>query len=276
MADATLPLFDDYRVSLEAFEGPLDLLLFLIRKEEVDICDIPIERIAEQYLAYLRRWQSLDINLAGEFVVMAATLMLIKSRTLLPRDAEAEGDEAADDGPDPRFDLVRQLIEYKRCKETAERLAIRELLRGETFPHGRLPDATPAAVPPLRLGDVGIEDLLAAFRAALARARETVSFGHLKMHRWSVPEKIRSILGAIAAKPHLRFDALFPPDAPKGEIIVTFVALLELLRLRQVSVTQTALFGDLWLDRPPPGAPEPLPIPADDLGDAPVTPGSNG
>ena len=115
--DATLSLFDDYRVSLDAFEGPLDLLLHLIRKEEVSITDIPIERITAQYLAYLDRWRALDVNLAGEFVVMAATLMLIKSQTLLPQETQ-EGDEE-EDAPDPRLDLVRQLIEYKRCKDAA-------------------------------------------------------------------------------------------------------------------------------------------------------------
>ena len=251
--DATLPLFDDYKVSLEAFEGPLDLLLHLIRKEEVDVTDIPIERITAQYLAYLERWRTLDVNLAGEFIVMAATLMLIKSRTLLPRDAQADGE-----------DLVRQLIAYKRCKEAAEALSRREALRAETFPKGAAPEPPPADAP-LRLGDVGADTLFAAFQAVLARAAETVSFGHLKMRRWSVPEKMQGILAHIARRPHLAFAELFAPGAPKGEVIVTFVALLELLRLRHVTVTQSAPFGELWVDPIPPGTPDAhLPLPAFD------------
>lgn len=255
-------LFEDYKVSLDAFEGPLDLLLHLIRKEEVDIHDIPIERITAQYLAFLDRFGPPDIAQAGEFAVMAATLMLIKSRTLLPR--EARGEEAEeDDAPDPRLDLVRQLIAYKRCKDAAALLAVREALRGETFPWGGAPQVPEAEG--ARLGDIGLDKLLEAFRAVLARAGETVSFGHLKMQRWSVPEKMQGLLGRVAAERHVRFGALFPQDAPKGEIIVTFVALLELLRLRHVTVTQATLFGELWVDAVPEGTPDAhLPLPAFD------------
>ena len=262
--DATLPLFDDYKVSLDAFEGPLDLLLHLIRKEEVDVTDIPIERITAQYLAYLERWRALDVNLAGEFIVMAATLMLIKSRTLLPGDAQPEGEEGEDDAPDPRLDLVCQLIAYKRCKDAAEALAGREALRAETFPKGAAPEPGRGDAP-LRLGDVSADTLFAAFRDVLARAAETVSFGHLKMRRWSVPDKMQGILARVAERPHLAFAELFAPGAPKGEVIVTFVALLELLRLRHVTVTQTAPFGELWVDPIPPGTPDAhLPLPAFD------------
>lgn len=262
--DATLPLFDDYRVSLEAFEGPLDLLLHLIRKEEVSITDIPIERITAQYLAYLERWRALDVNLVGEFVVMAATLMLIKSRTLLPQEAQA-GEEGEEEAPDPRLDLVRQLIEYKRCKDAAEALAAREALRGETFARGAEAEAAGRAAGELRLGDVGADTLLAAFQEVLARAGETVSFGHLKMQRWSVPEKMQGILARVAEASHCAFGTLFREGAPKGEIIVTFVALLELLRLRHVTVTQASIFGELWVDAIPAGTPDAhLPLPAFD------------
>ena len=262
--DATLSLFDDYRVSLDAFEGPLDLLLHLIRKEEVSITDIPIERITAQYLAYLDRWRALDVNLAGEFVVMAATLMLIKSRTLLPQETQ-EGDEE-EDAPDPRLDLVRQLIEYKRCKDAAAALAAREALRGETFGRGTPAEAGALAEEaPVRPGDVGADALLAALQEVLARASETVSFGHLKMQRWSVPEKMQGILARVAEEQHCAFGTLFREGAPKGEIIVTFVALLELLRLRHVTVTQPTLFGELWVDAIPEGTPDAhLPLPAFD------------
>ena len=266
--DATLPLFDDYKVRLDAFEGPLDLLLHLIRKEEVDICDIPIGRIAEQYMAYLDQMRALDIDIAGEFLVMAATLMLIKSRTLLPKDERpADGDEGEDD-LDPRLDLVRQLVEYKRCKDATNGLALREFLRGATFSRGGAPDLPPPDPDGLlarKLGDIGTAELFEAFRRVLEQAKETISFGHLKMMRWSVPEKMQGLLARVAAAPSVRFSTLFPPEAPKGEIIVTFIALLELLRLRHVAVTQSETFGELDVSAIPEGTPDArLPLPAFD------------
>lgn len=263
--DATLPLFDDYKVALEAFEGPLDLLLHLIRKEEIDIYNIPIGRITGQYLAYLDRMRALDINVAGEFIVMAATLMLIKSRLLLPEEEREEADDDAAEPLDPRLDLVRQLVEYKKYKDLANTFSYWETLRAATYPKGSPAEPLPAADPAKKLGDIGTDELMEAFKRVLERAKETVSFGHLKMRRWSVPDKINAILGRIALQPHVRFDTLFPQDAPKGEVIVTFVALLELLRLRHLSVTQTENFGDLYIDAIPEGTPDAhLPLPAFD------------
>lgn len=270
MNDATLPYFDDYKVDLEAFEGPLDLLLHLIRKEEVDIYDIPIGRITEQYLAYLDRMRALDINVAGEFIVMAATLMLIKSRMLLPKEERATGEDPTEEEEllDPRLDLVRQLIEYKKYKDAANTFAYREALRGASFPRGGTPPEPPLGLgelTALKLGDIGTNELFEAFKRILERAKETVSFGHLKLHKWSVPDKMQGILKSIHEARHLRFDTLFSEEAPKGEIIVTFVALLELLRLRHVSVTQTETFGDLYIDEIPEGTPDShLPLPAFD------------
>lgn len=266
--DATLPLFDDYKVSLEAFEGPLDLLLHLIRKEEVDIYDIPIGRITEQYMAYLDRMRALDINVAGEFVVMAATLMLIKSRTLLPKEERAKEEEGDEDALDPRLDLVRRLVEYKRCKDAAFALARREFLRAATYPKGGTPETPPPDPDGLlaqKLGDIGTLELFEAFRRVLERARETVSFGHLKMMRWSVPDKMRALLAHVAEGGHVPFSSLFSPGAPKGEIIVAFIALLELLRLRHVTVSQAENFGELDVSPIPPDVPDAhLPLPAFD------------
>ncbi len=266
--DATLPLFDDYKVSLEAFEGPLDLLLHLIRKEEVDIYDIPIGRITEQYLAYLERMRALDINVAGEFVVMAATLMLIKSRLLLPKEEQSQEETDPEEALDPRLDLVRQLVEYKQCKDAANLFALREFLRSATYPKGGTPEPTPPDPEGLlaqKLGDIGTLDLLEAFRRVLARARETVSFGHLKMMRWSVPDKMRTLLERISATPRVAFSSLFSDHAPKGEIIVTFVALLELLRLRHITVSQSETFGELEVFPIPEDTPDArLPLPAFD------------
>jgi segregation and condensation protein A len=263
--DATLPLFDDYKVALESFEGPLDLLLHLIRKDEVDIYNIPIGRITEQYMGYLETMRALDINVAGEFLVMAATLMVIKSRMLLPKEELAREKEDEDvEALDPRWDLVRQLVEYKRYKDAANDFAYRETLRAATFPKGgkvELPPESPDQAAK-KLGDIGTIELLAAFRRVLEQAKETVSFGHLKMQRWRVPDKIQTLLGRIAVTPHLRFDTLFEPTASKSEIIVTFVALLELLRLRHLTVTQSENFGDLYIDAIPEGTPDAhLPLP---------------
>jgi segregation and condensation protein A len=261
--DATLPLFDDYRVALDAFEGPLDLLLHLIRKEEVDIYNIPIGRITEQYMAYLNTMRALDINIAGEFVVMAATLMLIKSRMLLPKDEKPSKDEDLE-VLDPRLDLVRQLVEYKRYKDAANDFAQREFLRNAMYPKGGKPEKLPESPADVsqKLGDIGMLELLNAFKRVLERAKETVSFGHLKMMRWRVPDKISTILGKLSVHTNIRFDALFDSDAPKGEIIVTFVALLELLRLRHLTVSQTENFGELTIEAIPEGTPDAhLPLP---------------
>lgn len=268
--DATLPLFDDYKVNLEAFEGPLDLLLHLIRKEEVDIYDIPIGRITSQYLAYLEQLRALDIDVAGEFVVMAATLMVIKSRMLLPQEAQGEGEAAdAEEEIDPRLDLVRQLVEYKRFKEAAEQFALREFLRGATYARGAEAEvagpAGEAEEAARKLGDIGLEELLGAFKRVLERAQETVSFGHLKMQRWSVPDQMARVLGrlAVAEGARVRFDTLFSPQAPKGEVIVTFVALLELLRLRHVRAVQQENFGEVLIEAIPEGeADSHLPLPS--------------
>ncbi len=265
--DATLPLFDDYKVNLETFEGPMDLLLHLIRKEEVDIYNIPIGRITEQYLTYLDRMRTLDINVAGEFIVMAATLMLIKSRMLLPSDDRPKEDDDAEDAIDPRLDLVRQLVEYKRYKDAANAFAYRELLRGATFPKGGAPEVLPPDedLAAKKLGDIGTLELFAAFQRVLERAKETVSFGHLKMQRWSVPEKMQGILQRLTIETAIPFETLFKPEAPKGEIIVTFVALLELLRLRHLTVVQTETFGPLTLAPIPEDTPDAhLPLPAFD------------
>lgn len=263
--DATLPLFDDYKVALETFEGPLDLLLHLIRKEEVDIYNIPIGRITEQYMAYIETMRALDINVAGEFLVMAATLMVIKSRLLLPKDevANVKDDETLE-ALDPRLDLVRQLVEYKRYKDAANDFSFRETLRGATFPKGGKLEllATGSEDTAKKLGDIGTLELFSAFQRVLAQAQETVSFGHLKRMRWRVPDKIQTLLGRIAITPHLRFDTLFDAQASKSEIIVTFVALLELLRLRHLTVTQSEVFGDLYIDAIPEGTPDAhLPLP---------------
>ena len=254
---------DDYKVSLEVFEGPLDLLLYLIRREELDIYDIPIERITSRYLECLDLMRMLDLTIAGEFLVMAATLMMIKSRMLLPVEDRIDDEEADDEWVDPRLDLVRQLVEYKKFKDAAGRLLERETLQGEVFGasgEGALFAGRPDGAS--LLGDVGLFDLLTAFQSVLAHT-PVEPLGHLEPILWSVPDKMEEILALVRGPEELAFSRLFHAGSPRGEIIVTFLALLELLRLRQVAVRQHAAFLEIMIlpvAEDAPGAQIPAPV----------------
>ena len=241
-------LADDYKVDLEVFEGPLDLLLYLIRREEVDIYDIPIERITAQYMAYLDVMRILDLNIAGEFLVMAATLMMIKSRMLLPVEERSSEEEMDQEWVDPRLDLVRQLIEYKKFKDAAQNLQMREIMVNEAFlfggdaPHFEKGEVNGSQA----LGDIGLFDLLTAFKDVLERAPGE-PFGHIEPIVWSVPDKMTYIQELTEANDHVRFSLLFHPESHRNEIIVTFLALLELLRLHQVVLHQNAAFHEILI-----------------------------
>ena len=263
MAQAEL-LADDWKVDLEVFEGPLDLLLYLIRREELNIYDIPIGRITEQYMAYLDLMRQLNLDIAGEFIVMAATLMVIKSRMLLPVDRRKAGEDADEDWVDPRLDLVRQLIEYKKFKDAAGRLGEYEALASESFGYGggRPKFEKTSADAAGALGDVDIFDLLTAFQDVLARAAE-IPQGELKGMRWSVPEKMDLIVSRTRADGQISFTTLFTESAPRGEIIVTFLALLELLRQHRVIVYQNAAFHEITI-LPSKELPEDQPLEAPD------------
>lgn len=246
---------DDYKVSLEVFEGPLDLLLYLIRRDELDIYDIPIERVAAQYSEYLRLMKMLDLNIAGEFIVMAATLALIKSRMLLPVESR-QTEEEEEEETDPRWDLVRQLVEYKRFKDAASRLQEREFLQQNVFVRGGEAEVAESGGAEERaLGDVGLFDLITAFHEVLARA-PVEPIGEIEPIQWSVPDKIDMILRLTKRSETVAFSKLFHAHSPRGEIIVTFLALLELLRLRQVVVFQSAVFSEILLRQVPEGAGE--------------------
>ncbi len=253
---------DDYKVDLEVFEGPLDLLLYLIKREEVDIHDIPIVHVTTQYMTYLDMMRMLDLNIAGEFIVMAATLMMIKSRMLLPverRDDEEEQEEEAD----PRWDLVRQLVEYKRFKDAALRLQGFELHQEDVFEQGAMPEvaASEEEAPDRSLEDVSLFDLLSALQEVLKSVPEE-EWGHLEPILWSVPDKMDEIIKTTSANGSAYFSALFREKAHRNEVIVTFLALLELLRLRQVTVRQTAVFGEMEIRWVPEGIEETaLPVP---------------
>lgn len=237
----------DYKVKLEVFEGPLDLLLYLIKKDEIDIYDISLERITGQYLEYLEAFKMLDIDVAGEFVVMAANLIYLKSRSLLPVSQQPPEAEAEEE--DPRWDLIRQLVEYKKFKDAAARLQDRELLRQSLF--GRLPDKPDFDDEEVRmLGDVGIFDLINAFQKVLKRIGEKKEdLREIFEENYTVADKIESILAQAAREPLLRFTDLFAEAASCTEIVVTFLALLELIRLKQLRVVQSEALGEILIDR---------------------------
>ena len=252
---------DEYKVNLEVFEGPLDLLLYLIRKDELDIYDIPIDRITEQYTEYISLMRMLDLNMAGEFIVMAATLSLIKSRMLLPIEEQDDDDGMDDEGRDPRWDLVRQLIAYKKFKDVADDLLLRELNQQNVFPpigEGRTAEEVLKEERPL--GEIGLFDLIDAFNDVLARAR-VETFGEIEPIVWSVPDKIDMILTLTAKNACIRFSKLFGPESPRGEVIVTFLALLELLRLRQIFIRQPSPFMEIEISILDPSQAEALPAP---------------
>ncbi|MFW6151919.1 MAG: segregation and condensation protein A [Verrucomicrobiota bacterium] len=236
---------EQYKVELEVFEGPLDLLLYLIKKEEVDVYDIPVGRITNQYMEYLKLMEMLDLNIAGEFIVMAATLMMIKSRMLLPVEDRPEVEEEEED---PRWDLVRQLVEYKKFKDAANSLQEKEELRdgvfGATGTHVAYEPEDTGSV----LQDVSIFDLISAFREVLRNAPED-DFGDIYQDRFTVADKIDYVLEMIRANQKARFSRLFSGRASRHEIICTFLALLELLRLRQIGVAQEEQFGEIVICR---------------------------
>jgi segregation and condensation protein A len=231
----------DYKVKLEVFEGPLDLLLYLIKQDEIDIYDISLERVTSQYLEYLQAFKELNIELAGEFIVMAANLIYLKSRSLLPRDQQPPEEDAEED--DPRWELIRQLIEYKKFKDAAAELHLRALEQESIF----VRDSGSCLVvqEPLRLADVGIFQLISAFQSVLKRMEARDDVQEIFSERFSVSEKIDSILQRLANGSGLRFSDLFGAATSRVEVVVTFLALLELIRLKQVRAIQKNVFEDI-------------------------------
>jgi segregation and condensation protein A len=232
----------DYKVKLEVFEGPLDLLLFLIKRDEIDIYDISIERITRQYLEYLQAFKELNIEVAGEFLVMAANLIYMKSRSLLPVDQRPPDEEAEED--DPRWELIRQLIEYKKFKEVAADLHIREIEQQHRF--ARSANGSPELVlAPLRLGEVGIFQLINAFQNVIKRIEARQDLREIFDDQFTVSDKIEVILQRVNSGGRLRFSELFETMISRVEIVVTFLALLELIRLKQVRAIQADPLGEI-------------------------------
>lgn len=237
----------DYKVKLEVFEGPLDLLLYLIKRDEVDIYDISIERITSQYLEYMEAFQVLNIELAGEFIVMAANLLYIKSRTLLPKDQQMAEEDAEED--DPRWELIRQLIEYKKFKEAATHLRTREAMQEQLYPRSPVvPELPPAEN--LLVEEVGIFDLINAFQKILKRLdNKKEDLREIFAENFTVSDKIEFLLKITASAVPIRFEECFAEIASRAEIVVTFLAMLELIRMKQLRVKQELHFSEIWIER---------------------------
>ncbi|MGD0111633.1 MAG: segregation/condensation protein A [Armatimonadota bacterium] len=240
--------FTGHPVKVSTFEGPLDLLVYLIERDQIDIFDIPIEYITGEYLEYMDSIEQLNIEVAGEFVVMASQLMEIKSRMLLPQEQRPEPDEEEAIG-DPRAALVARLIEYRRYKMVAEELRARAELQRLIFSHSVLPEGNGNGNgherPYLMLNDVSPFDLWAAFQNVLNRIKEPSS-AELPRPRFTVAQKIAAIASRIRwARDGLLFADLFEGDVTRLELIVSFLALLELIRLRRVRVAQESPFGEI-------------------------------
>ena len=246
----------EYKVKFEVFEGPLDLLLYLIKKEEVDIYEVNLTRLATQFIEYIETMRLLDLEIAGEFLVMAATLMYIKSRELLPVDQQAPTD-GEDDGEDPRWELIRQLVEYKKFKDAASQLQVLEARQADIFP--RLPVKLEFAAEAHPRQDASIFDLVNAVSAVLKRFGEREDLREIFEDKWSVSEKIEQLLRVTGERPSLRFSELFESMTSRSEVVVMFLALLELIRLKQLTAIQREPFGEIEVCRvvaPPPAPPD--------------------
>ena len=235
----------DYKVRLDIFEGPLDLLLYLIKKDEVDIHNISIARITSQYLDYIETFRMLNIDLAAEFIVMAANLMYLKSRTMLPRQDQPPEEDAEED--DPRWELIRQLIEYKKFKDAAGFLSLKEVEQEGSFAFQ--PEKPELPDEPVGLAEISIFDLIRAFQNVLKRFEESHDLGDIVDDRYTVADKIEMLLFRFEPGKAARFDSLFETATTKAEVIVTFLAVLELMKLNQFVVRQNELLGDIVIER---------------------------
>jgi segregation and condensation protein A len=233
----------DYRIKLQVFEGPLDLLLFLIRKNELDIYDIPIEQVTRQYLETIFAMQQLDLELAGEFFVMAATLMEIKSRMLLPKDLQAADPNATEDEEmDPRWELVHQLIQYRKFKEAAGRLD--ELASERQDMIARYVSAlSNRSDRPLKHTD-RIE-LWNVFNIVLRRLAEKLVVGEIHDEQVTVADQMEMLLARLQTQPRFVFSQLFATTVSLRTLIATFLAVLELARLKRLRLSQDAAFADI-------------------------------
>ena len=234
----------DYRIKLPVFEGPLDLLLFLIRKNEIDIYDIPIESVTKQYLEVIRSMQHLDLEVAGDFFVMAATLMEIKSRMLLPKGQHAVDPNATDDDAlDPRWELVHQLLQYKKFKEAAADLDGLATFQRDLLPRQVLAVSASESERPLR--SVDRIEVWNAFNIVLRRLAEKLVVGEIKDEQVTVSDQMEKLLERLRGEKQFIFSDLFPSTVTLRMLVATFLAVLELTRLRKMTIRQDEAFSDI-------------------------------
>lgn len=244
---------DSYRIRLENFEGPLDLLLYLIKKDEIDIYDIPIHSITEQYLEYLRLMEELDIAVAGDFLVMASTLIYIKSKMLLPPEPRLDGQE--DLIEDPRAELVERLLEYQKYKSAANMLYSRAEIEAATFTRGQI--ETDENNPEV---SATVFDLLRVFSEILKRAESAVEM-EIQRDEVTMAEKLAQINSLLDEHDEINVRNLFELARSKRELILTFLAFLELVKEMKVSLIQRELFGEIFARRK---REEPVPAPQEE------------
>ena len=242
MEEALIP-DKEFAIRLPAFEGPMDLLLYLIRRSEVDIYDIPIERVTEQYIKVLGSMESLDLEVAGEFFVMASTLMYIKSRMLLPKKDQGTNEDMEDEDIDPRWELVQQLLEYRKFKEAAE--DIRKLILSSNDLISRIgpKDALEAVERPLK--PVDRVNLWNTFNSVLRRLAERIDEGQINAEQVTVSDRMELVLLRVKHNKDFLFSELFKSKTTITTIVATFLAILELTRLDKITLKQDYAFGDI-------------------------------
>jgi len=230
-----------YKIKLDLFEGPLDLLLYLVKKDHLNVCDIPITQVTRQYLQYMELMRLLDLNIAGEFLVMAATLIHIKSKMLLPPEPKEDGQTEEDD---PRNELVKKLLEYQKFKEAAGLLRQKELQRQNIWTR----QAQVSSVDGERYFEASLFDLLSAFSNALKEIPKELFYEIIK-DEFTVEEKVHDLLHMLMNTASLSLSSLFGKAINQVEMVVTFLAILELIRLKEIVVAQKELFGDILVVR---------------------------
>ncbi len=233
----------DYRIKLQVFEGPLDLLLFLIRKNELDIYDIPIESVTRQYIDALHAMRSLDLDVAGEFFVMAATLMEIKSRLLLPKGQHAVDPNAEDEEVDPRWELVHQLLQYKKFKDAAASLA--QLVETRQNLMARHVSALTSTDTDRPLRSVDRIELWNTFNIVLRRLAEKLVIGEIHDETVTVADQMEWLLARTRTEKSFVFSELFPAGVSLRRLVATFFALLELTRIKKLRLRQNEAFSDI-------------------------------
>jgi segregation and condensation protein A len=241
--EAPEALDPNFRIELPNFEGPLDLLLHLIRKHELDILDLPISFITDKYLEYLGLMESMNLDVASEYLVMAATLAHIKSKMLLPRPPEDQDDDELDE-LDPRAQLIRRLLEYQKYKTVAADLGVRAIAGRDVFSRGTPP---PAADGPAPLAQVSVFKLLDALKKIAARVNATFSL-EVDAERMSIQERIGDLVELLRERRRCRFDELFEDVSTSYDLVVTFLALLEMAKMRLASIYQTDHEEPIYLE----------------------------